>query len=295
MFFYALERVADGERWGSKLVIGLLVGAGMTVVAGESASMMPRLLKQRTVLAAGIANVAMYWTLVTYIYFLVLYFQAIMGASVIDSAVNMLPLVVTCSVFSILAGVLVTSTGYFTPPAIAGTSLTLIGAGLLTTLGEHTITVTWAGFQILVGVGLGLSLQQGIFSMQVVLNAADIPAGTSLQTLCQSLGGAIAVSVGNVLLASTFHSHERQLREAGVDANEVLRSGATAFRSRVSGHDLDVLLNMYAEGLRNTFVTSAAVAGVALIATCLMEMRKAAETTAASSSRSEERKDTVGD
>ena len=145
------------------------------VVAGEKSSFAPELLKRRTVLAA---NFAMYWVLVPHIYFLVLHFQARDGVSVIASAADMLPLVITCSVLSIAAGIRVTKIGYFTPPAVVGTSLTLIGAGLRTILDGHTSTAKWAGLQILVGVGFGLSLQQGCLAMQVVLDPKDVAAGT---------------------------------------------------------------------------------------------------------------------
>lgn len=57
------------------LIIGLLVGAGVTTIMfaawqgtqGEKALIIPRILKQRTVLAAGIANIVMYAALIAYI------------------------------------------------------------------------------------------------------------------------------------------------------------------------------------------------------------------------------------
>ena len=114
-----------------------------------------------------------------------IYFQAIKGRSIVSSAVELLPLIVCSSVFSIISGVLVTKTLYFTPPAIIGTGLTFVGSGLLTTLHAETSTAKCAGYQIMVGTGLGLALQTGIFGVQAVLPAKDIPVGTSLMTFAQ--------------------------------------------------------------------------------------------------------------
>lgn len=285
MLFYALQRAADGTHWSSSLVIGLLVGAGVTIIVfagwqgyqGEKAFIIPRILKQRTVFTAGIANIAMYAALVAYVYFLPIYFQAIKGVSVVGSAVDLLPLVVTCSFFSIVAGILVTKIGYFTPPAVVGLSLTMIGAGLMTTIDGETSTADWAGYQILLGVGLGLALQSGFFGMQAILPPEEIPIGTSLMTFCQNLGGALGVSIGNAVLLDVLRERKQELLEIGVNIDEVIGAGATAFRAFVRGDVLEPLLSAYKDALKQTFVMAAAFTGLALLSSCFMELRKATE------------------
>ncbi|KAF2160866.1 hypothetical protein M409DRAFT_59650 [Zasmidium cellare ATCC 36951] len=285
MLFYALQRAADGTPWNNSLIIGLLIGSIITTLLfaawqahqGSNALITPRLLKQRTILSAGIANIAMYAALTAYIYFLPLYFQALKGASVVGSAVDLLPLVVACSVFSIVAGVLVTKIGYFTPPAVFGLSLTIIGAGLMTTINENTSTAHWAGYQILLGTGLGLALQSGFFGVQAVLPPNDIPMGTSLMAFCQSLGGALGVSVGNAVLLDVLRGHGEELLTKDVDVESVIAAGATAFRSFVHGEGLHALLGAYSQALRQVFVMAAGFVGGALLSACAMEVRKATE------------------
>ncbi|KAK4505963.1 hypothetical protein PRZ48_003928 [Zasmidium cellare] len=285
MLFYALQRAADGTSWASPVVVGLLVGSGATTLTfavwqihqGENALIVPSLLKQRTVPAAGIANIAMYAALTTYIYFLPIYFQAIKGAGIVASAVDLLPLVVACSVFSIVAGALVTKIGYFTPPAVVGLALTMIGAGLMTTLDEGTHTALWAGCQHILGAGLGLALQSGFFGVQAVLSADDVPMGTSLMTFCQSLGGSLGVSIGNAILLGVLQGHRNELLLEDVNIDGVVAAGATAFRTFVRGGGLEALLAVYNDALRQTFIMAAAFTGLALLASCFMELRKATE------------------
>jgi hypothetical protein len=219
----------------------------------------------------------MYAALVAYIYFLAIYFQAVKGRSVVSSAVDLLPLIVCSSVFSITSGVLVTKTLYFTPPAIIGTGLTFVGSGLLTTLHPGTSIADLAGYQVLVGIGLGLALQTGVFGVQAVLPAKDIPVGTSLMTFAQSLGGALGVSIGNTVLLCDFRSHAAELTAAGFDIDVVIRAGATGFRAFVSGEMLAVLLEAYNHALNRVLVMACALSGVAWFATCFMEFRKTVE------------------
>jgi MFS family permease len=285
MLLMALQYAAEGRAWSSSLVAGLLPGAAVAAVTfviwqwhkGDEALIPPRILKQRTVFASVVANIAMYAALVAYIYFLAIYFQAVKGRSIITSAVDLLPLIVCSSVFSIIAGILVTKTLYFTPPAVVGTALAFIGSGLLTTLNSASPMANMAGYQVLVGVGLGLALQTGFFGVQAVLPAKDIPVGTSLMTFAQSLGGALGVSIGNTVLLSNLRSHSLSLEGAGVDINVVIRAGATGFRRFVSGEALTVLLDAYNQALNRVFVMACALLGAAWFATCFMELRKTVE------------------
>jgi hypothetical protein len=60
---------------------------------------------------------------------------------------------------SVIGGGLVTVIGYFTPFMIVGQALFTIGCGLLSTLSVTSSTGEWFGYQVLAGVGLGMSLQ----------------------------------------------------------------------------------------------------------------------------------------
>jgi MFS family permease len=285
MLLMALQYAANGQKWSSSLVAGLLSGAAVATVVlslwlwtqGNSALIPPRILTQRTVLASTLANICMYAALVAYIYMLVIYFQAIKGRSIVSSAVDLLPLIVCSSVFSIISGVLVTRTLYFTPPAIIGTGLTFVGSGLLTTLHPGTSISGLAGYQVLVGIGLGLALQTGFFGAQAVLPTKDTPIGTSLMTFAQSLGGALGISIGNTVLLRCLRSHAAELRAVGVDIDVVIRAGATGFRSFVTGEVLVVLLEAYNHALNRVLVMTCALSGVAWFATCFMEFRKTVE------------------
>ena len=176
-----------------------------------------------------------------------------------------------------IAGVVVTTTLYFTTPAIIGTALAFVGSGLLTTLLPTSSTAALAGYQVLGGIGLGLALQTGFLGAQAVLPAKDIAVGTSLITFAQSLGGALGVSIGNTVLLCCLRSHAAELAAVGVEIDVVIGAGATGFRGSVSGEALAVLLEAYNHALHRVLVMACAFLGVAWFATCFMEFRKTVE------------------
>lgn len=291
MLLMALQHTAESRAWSSSVVSGLLCGATVAVILlaswqwrkGDEALIPPRIVCQRTVLASTIANIAMYAALVAYIYFLVIYFQAIKGRSVIASAVDLLPIIICSSAFSIIAGILVTKTLYFTSPAIMGSALAFIGSGLLTTLRPSTSNSHVLGFQVLVGIGMGLALQTGFFGVQAVLPSKDVPVATSLVTLAQSLGGALGVSIGNSILLSSLRSRGAELKNAGIPVHRVIHAGATGFQDFVSRHNkLDMLLDVYNHALSRVFIMACVFSGVACFATCFMEFRKTVDGTKSS-------------
>ena len=126
---------------------------------GERATVPFSVMFQRTVFFAswfGFFSCAVLTVLATYAPY---YFQAIYGSSALKSGVQTLPLIITATVFSVVAGFLVTVIGYYTPIMIVGMALATIASGLLTTLHADTPFRTAFGFLFLAGVGIGMNLQ----------------------------------------------------------------------------------------------------------------------------------------
>jgi hypothetical protein len=81
---------------------------------------------------------------------------------------------------SILNGAFTTKIGYYTPSLIFGTCLSIIGAGLLTTLEIDASEGKWIGYQIIYGFGLGCASQAPNLAAQTVLPREDVGIGASL-------------------------------------------------------------------------------------------------------------------
>ena len=165
--FLALQFGGAQFAWNSGTIVGLFFGFGLLLPIwiytqyhlGEKATVPFRVMFQRTVLFSSLFSFFTGAAFTTLAFYLPLYFQAIKGSSATKSGVETLPLIITTTVASFAAGILVTVTGYYTPVMIFGMAEFTIGGGLLTTLGVDTSFARTFGYQILAGIGTGMNFQ----------------------------------------------------------------------------------------------------------------------------------------
>jgi MFS family permease len=154
--------------WNSAVVIALFcVGgfllftfAGIEKWQAKSPIVPGYLFSQRTPLALFISQ--FFFGLCFFggaIYYTPIYFQVVRGDSAMISGLELLPLmfgVVSCS---ILSGFLCSKTGHVREFIWIGTSLILIGGGLLTTWNADSSRGAQIGYLLILGMGCGLCVQ----------------------------------------------------------------------------------------------------------------------------------------
>lgn len=273
--------IHQGYAWSSSTIIGLLVGFGVTLMVlcfwlwyrGDQALIPLEILEQRSVLASCFFSFFIYSALIIHSYYIPQWFQAIKGTSAITAGVDMIPYVVCNASFSLLAGIVVSKTGYFTPPSIFGTAIATVGCALISIFQTDTSTARWVGYEILSAAGFGIAIQQGFTAVQTVLPLQQIPIGTAAVVASQSFGGAIFVSVGNNILQNQLRASSESGRIPGVDIQAVLDAGANGFRSIVDADELPALLVEYNSALQKVFSAAIPVAGLAFVASLFLEWK----------------------
>ncbi|RDI86257.1 hypothetical protein Vi05172_g3666 [Venturia inaequalis] len=270
--------------WKSSCIIGLFIGAGCLTILfiysqmrlGSKGTLPPYLFRDRNTLCAFTFSAffgAGFFSLVLY---LAIYFQSVKGSSALHAGIQMLPLLISCSVSSTSTGALISATGYYTPVMIGCMALFSIGAGLCTTLSITTPFARNLGFQILAGLGLGVGFEGGIIVVQTVLPLQRIPMAISGVSLFMTLGGALFIPISQALFQKGILHGIRETAPE-LDGNIFLHAGATELRSLlVSLHRekaLDSVLQAYVAGLKNTFWVVAACALAAFLAACGLDWK----------------------
>ncbi|KAJ4390722.1 hypothetical protein N0V93_004320 [Gnomoniopsis smithogilvyi] len=266
--------------WNDGKVIGLLTVFAAATVSficiqlwkQDLGTIPPRIIKQRSVtcstcyvfLAGGAVNV--------FEYYLPVWFQAIQGATALDSGVHILVLTLGTVVFSFVAGFGVSRTGYYTPFMIAGAACLVIGSVMTTTFKTTSSAAQWISYQIPLAAGAGLGIQQAHTAAQTVLAADDVPTGAVVLIFAQIIGGTIWLSVAqNVLTNQLVHSLVGLV--PNLDADAILAMGATGLRSAVATEYLEAVEKAYNSALTKVFFCSVALAAGALVASLGMEWR----------------------
>ncbi|RJE27331.1 efflux pump [Aspergillus sclerotialis] len=282
----ALQWGGQTYSWSNGRVIALLTVAGDLIVGfcavqvffPKTATLPPRTFKQRSIVAAfwatftincgnyivgtSPANLPIIKVLAnrTAVYFLPNWFQSIKGVSASESGIRILPLMISMVAGSVIGGILNTKICYYTPLAIVGTCIMSVGSGLLTTLEVNTGAGKWIGYQILYGLGLGLSFQVPNLAAQASLPKSDVPTGLALMLFGTLLGPSVFVSVGENVLANQLVRRLAGIQ--GVDSNMIMSGGATSLLQSLPKSVRNTALVAYNEAQREVLL-------VGLIPTCL--------------------------
>jgi hypothetical protein len=216
------------------------------------------------------------------VYYVPIYFQAIVGVSAEHRGGLNLAYIIPISEFSsllssehaqltdtalgtIATGGAIAATGQFTPFMIAGSALMTIAAGLISTFSVTSTTGARIGYQVLAGFGVGLCCQAPILAAQALAPPIDLAATTAMLLFFQTMGGAFMVSAAQSGFTNTLL---RKLVEyaPGLDVARVLNTGAAELHVEFKGEELKAILASYTDGLQVVFAIVIALTGAATLA-----------------------------
>jgi hypothetical protein len=255
------------------VIAGLLLGIFVFVQfkMGDNATVPIRIITQRSIASGVYFSAMLPGSMMVVLYFLPQWFQAVKGVSALHSGISTLPIVMSLVVSSFIAGFITLKTGYYVPQLIACTVIMSIGAGLLTTLKVDTNHSLWIAYEFIYGLGLGLGMQQAGMAAQACLAKQDVMTGVALMFFMQGLGGAVFVSVGQVVFSQSLV--KKLSTVANVSPYMILHTGATEIRNIVPPQYLDKVLLAYNGALSDTFKVSLASVIATIVAGLTMEWK----------------------
>ncbi|RYC55435.1 hypothetical protein CHU98_g10773 [Xylaria longipes] len=270
-YILALQYGGATHAWNSSVVVGLLVGFAVIMIIfavfevwqGERSMLVPRILKNHVV---GVGSIFQFFFAGSYyavLYYLPIYFQSIHNVSPTQSGVRNLPLILSLSLFTLLSGGFITSTGIATPLQVAGALIATAGCGTLYTLSIGTTTGQWIGYQLLAGIGWGIGFQVPIIMAQSNVQPADIASVTATILFFQTLGGAFLVAAAQAAFVNRILTVLPRTAP-GVDPSQVISIGATQIRSKFPAAQIPGIIAAYMDGI--TVALTIALATVAFSA-----------------------------
>ena len=132
------------------------------------------------------------------------YMQIVKGASPTVSGLRLLPLMAGLLTTSIVSGRLVTRWGRYRVFPIVGTATMTVGMYLLSHLGVATNDWLASLYMLILGAGIGLSLQVLVVAVQNAVSYADLGAATGGATFFRSIGGSFGTAVFGAVFANVL-------------------------------------------------------------------------------------------
>jgi MFS family permease len=195
--------------WGSwqtaVMVVGGLVLLALAVLVESRATepIIPlALFRNRTVVLAIVASVAVGVALFGTTVFLTQYMQIGRGKSATVSGLLTFPMMVGMIGSSTVVGRIITRTGFYKRYMLVGAVLLPVGLALMGTIHYDTSLLLIGGYMLVLGAGVGMLMQNLVLAVQNVVPARELGAASSNVAFFRTMGGAIGVSALGALLGN---------------------------------------------------------------------------------------------
>ena len=197
------------DGWSDSRTIGyLVVGLLLTVVflIWEGKAQEPiiplYLFKNHTFSVTSILGLIIGAGMFGAIVMLPLYMQVVKGYSATSSGLKLIPLMLGIVTTSIISGKLITKHGHYKRYPVAGTALMALGILAMTRLQIDTPYWQLSIYAIMVGAGLGLSMQTIVIALQNAVDFKDMGVATSSNTFFRSLGSVFGTAIFGTILTN---------------------------------------------------------------------------------------------
>ncbi|MFI6867694.1 MFS transporter [Nocardia sp. NPDC050406] len=270
---------ADYYDWISResaLYVGsgvVLLLATVLVEARAKAPIIPlKIVTERTTGLAIIASIAVGVGMFGATTFLGQYFQTARGYSPTIAGVLTIPMVVGMLIASTGSGQLITRFGKWKAFVVSGGALLVVGFALLSTI-DHATNLWLVGAYIaVVGLGVGMMMQNLVLAVQNTVSVHNIGAASSSVAFFRTFGGAIGVSVlGSVLATRVSELSAEGFARLGVPAGA--SGGGSLNLHGLPAPIVEVVRAAYGDATGRIFLIAAGAAVVALLATAALPNR----------------------
>ena len=266
--------------WQTGVMVGGAIALTLVFLLVESKASEPiiplRLFRNRTITLASLASLFVGIAMFAGTVYFSQYFQLARDKSPTMSGVMTIPMIGGLFISSTVSGIIITRTGRWKGWLLSGGVLLTAGLGLLSTMRYDTPYWHIGVFMALMGLGVGMMMQNLVLCTQNQVAPGDLGAASSVVTFFRSLGGAVGVSVLGSVMSSRI-SHYASDTIGTLSPQEQ----AAAAKSSGSGTipDMDLLPpgirtwleSAYGHGIADIFLYVAPVALLAFLVTLFIK------------------------
>jgi EmrB/QacA subfamily drug resistance transporter len=251
--------------WGSPPIIGLFAGSAAAlgifawVESRAPAPILPtRLFRSPVFTVCCVLSFVVGFAMLGAMTFLPTYMQYVDGVSATTSGLRTLPMVVGMLITSTGSGVLVGRTGRYKIFPVAGTALMALAFLLMSRMDPSTSALVQSAFLIILGAGIGLSMQVLVLIVQNTSNFEDLGVATSGVTFFRTIGSSFGAAIFGSLFSNFLKGRlGPALAAGGVPASAV--ASPEALHRQPHGVAAPIVA-AYADSLTQVFLCAAPVA-----------------------------------
>ncbi|TRX98987.1 hypothetical protein FHL15_000329 [Xylaria flabelliformis] len=262
--------------WNSAHVIAtLIVGFALSVAfvlwqwKGAKYPLIPlHVFKSRIVNGACLTMAINGWNFVVQVYYIPTFYQLAYGYSATRAGALLLPITLLQTASSTLSGLIVHWVGRYRECVLFGWLVWAVGLGLMSTLDENSGLGKQVGYSLLIGVGVGNTLQPALIAVQAGVERRDMAVVTSFRNFVRNLGATLGLAICGTLLNNIVASTLSTLSLSD-DAAKSLLSSPQSYLSSLPADEAEnvrsVLIPAYRHAFRVIFLLGAGLAAFAFV------------------------------
>ncbi|KAI0977600.1 major facilitator superfamily domain-containing protein [Xylaria arbuscula] len=262
--------------WNSAHVIAtLVIGFVVSVVfvlwqwKGAKYPLIPlHVFKSRIVNGACLTMAINGWNFVVQVYYIPTFYQLVYGYSATRAGALLLPITLLQTASSTLSGLIVHWVGRYRECVLFGWLVWSVGLGLMSTLDENSGLGKQVGYSILIGIGVGNTLQPALIAIQAGVERRDMAVVTSFRNFVRNLGATIGLAVCGSLLNNIVANTLSTLSLSDKATKSLLSSPQSYLSSLPADeaeHVRNVLIPAYRHAFRVIFILGASLAAFAFV------------------------------
>ncbi|MFE1928498.1 MFS transporter [Streptomyces asoensis] len=270
----------DWVSWQTYTMVGGSIVLGLLFVLIESRASEPiiplRLFRNRTITLSSLASLFVGVAMFTGTVFFSQFFQLARDKSPTMSGVMTIPMIGGLFISSTVSGQFITRTGKWKIWLVSGGVLVTAGLGLLGTVRYDTDYWKMAVFMALLGLGIGMMMQNLVLSTQNQVAPSDLGAASSTVTFFRSLGGAVGVSALGAVMAHRITDYAKD-GIAGLGPQYASLASGSSSSSEIPDMDKlpaplrTVMESAYGHGIADVFLIAAVLALLAFLITLFIK------------------------
>lgn len=291
---FALTYAGSRYDWSSRnIIVPLVIGlCGFMLFIGYENSRFcfepvipPRLFGNRTSAAVYVNtflnSAILYWVM----YFLPVYFQAVLRSSPARTGVELLPIIVIGVPGAVIAVIVLTKFGRYRQLHHLGFALGTLALGLFTRLSRNSKIAEWVVYQMIAGLGAGMVLNTLLPAFQAALSEGDQASATASWAFIRSYGNiwgvAIPAAIFNTQVESLSHRLNNSTVQGLLSGGHAYEHATAAFVNSYQGDLQAEIIDVFSDALKQVWQVAIAFSGLAFCFVFLereIKMRKELDT-----------------
>lgn len=258
--------------WNSPMIMGLIgafvLFSGLFIFIEHKAKepILPlKLFKSRTFTIAALVGLTMGAGTFAAMSYLPTYLQIVSGVTATASGMLMLPMVAGLFFASVGSGQIISRTGNYKWFPVVGMFLATVGLFLLSTMDTSTPQIVTAVYMVIIGAGMGFSMQTLVLVVQNSVEAKDVGSATASNNFFREIGISVGVSLFGAVFASRLAEKMNALPVSGLDSGS--GEGLTpAVINNLPEGIKDIIVDAYVNALTPAFLYLVPVVLIGFIA-----------------------------